>query len=50
VEQPPSGNPTVNSWNYKTDGVGALIDPGTTITNIKSDLANLANPAPWQMA
>lgn len=50
VAPPPSGNPTAHSWNYKTDGVGALIDPGATITNIKSDFTNLANPAPWQMA
>jgi hypothetical protein len=50
IEPPPSGNPITHSWKYQTDGIGSIINPGLAVTNIKSDLTNLANPAPWQMA
>jgi hypothetical protein len=47
--QEPSGNPTVQAWNYQTLGTEKLIDPGL-VTPIGADLGRLVNPSPWQTA
>ena len=48
VTPPPSGNPTNHQWQYLSNGTTGTINPGTTVTDIKSNLSMLANPAPWQ--
>jgi hypothetical protein len=49
VAPPASGDPTNHQWQYLTSGsTSGTINPGTTVTDIKSNLSMLANPAPWQ--
>jgi hypothetical protein len=44
----PSPNPIEPAWAYVTQGAASITNPTSMVTNIKSDLSMLANPAPWQ--